>query len=63
VPPGIYFITPRGELQGRIPIGEDVLTNLAFGGGDGRTLYITAGKSLLTTRVSVPGQVAWPRWQ
>lgn len=62
VPPGIYLLTPEGELKGRIPICEDVLTNLAFGGRDGRTLYITAGKTLFTTRVAVPGQVAWPKW-
>lgn len=63
VPPGIYVMTPRGELLGRIPIPEDVLTNLAFGGLDGKTLYITAGKTLFTTRVEVPGQVAWPKWK
>lgn len=62
VPPGIYIATPAGELLGRIPILEDVLTNLAFGGADGRTLYITAGKTLFTTRVAVPGQVAYPKW-
>jgi gluconolactonase len=62
VPPGIYIISPKGDLLGRIPIEEDVLTNLAFGGKDGRTIYITAGKTLFTTRVAVPGQVAWPRW-
>jgi sugar lactone lactonase YvrE len=39
-----------------------VITNLAFGGKDGRTLYITAGKTLFTTRVAVSGQVAWPKW-
>ena len=63
VPPGIYIISPDGQLVGRIAIVEDVLTNLAFGGADGRTLYITAGKTLFTTRVAVPGQVAWPKWQ
>ena len=63
VPPGIYVITPEGKLKHRIPILEDVLTNLAFGGPDGRTLYITAGKTLFTTRVAVPGQVAFPRWE
>lgn len=62
VPPGIYIITPEGQLKDRIPIEEDVLTNLAFGGPDGRTLYITAGKTLFTTRVAVPGQVAWPKF-
>ena len=63
VPPGIYMITPEGRLQGRIPIYEDLITNLAFGGSDGRTLYITAGKSVYTTRVGVAGQVAYPKWQ
>ncbi len=62
VSPGIYKMTPAGELLGRIPVQEDVLTNLAFGGADGRTLFITAGKSLFGTRVATPGQVAWPRW-
>jgi gluconolactonase len=62
VPPGIYIISPVGTLLGRIPIYEDVLTNLAFGGPDGRTVYITAGKTLIKSRVDVPGQVAYPRW-
>ena len=55
--------SPDGRLLGRIPIYEDVLTNLAFGGSDGRTIYITAGKTVIKTRVDVPGQVAYPRWQ
>ncbi len=63
VPPGVYVLTPSGELKGRIPIGEDVITNLAFGGRDGRTLYVTAGKTIFRTRVGVPGQVAYPKWQ
>lgn len=63
VPPGIYVISSDGKLQGRIPIYEDLLTNLAFGGPDGRTLYITAGKTLFTTRVATPGQVAFPAWR
>ncbi len=63
VPPGIYVLSPEGTLLGRIPVVEDVLTNLAFGGPDGRTIYITAGKSIYTTRVATPGQVAWPKWK
>jgi len=55
VPPGIWVVTPSGELKGRIPIVEDVLTNITFGGDDLQTLYITAGKTLFTTRVTVPG--------
>jgi gluconolactonase len=56
VPPGIYVLSPQGELLSRIPIFEDLVTNLAFGGPDGRTLYITAGKTLYTTRVAARGQ-------
>ena len=62
VPPAVYIMTPEGRLLGRIPVYEDLITNLAFGGRDGRTLYITAGKTVFTTRVPVPGQVAYPSW-
>lgn len=63
VPPGVYVITPEGKLLGRIPIPEDVITNCAFGGPDGKTLYITAGKTLYQTRVGTPGQVVFPKWR
>lgn len=62
VPPGVYVLSPVGKLLGRIAISEDAITNLAFGGRDGRTLYVTAGKTIFTTRVAVAGQVAYPRW-
>ena len=62
VPPGIYVINPNGDLLGRLPVPEDVLTNLAFGGPDGKTLYIPAGKTLFTARTSLPGQVSYPKW-
>ncbi len=57
VPPGIWIITPSGDVQGRIPIPEDVLTNVTFGGDDLKTLFVTAGKTLYTVRLSVPGFV------
>lgn len=55
VPPGIWMISPAGELLGRIPVMEDVLTNVTFGGDDLRTLYIAAGKTVFTQRVTRPG--------
>ena len=62
VPPGVYIVRPSGELVGRIPIPEDVITNIAFGGRDGRTIYVTAGRNVYTARVKIPGQVAYPQW-
>jgi gluconolactonase len=61
VPAGVYVISPKGELLGRIPVAEDVITNLAFGGDDKRTLYITAGKTLLKIRTAVPGYSLYPK--
>ncbi len=55
VPPGIWIIRPDGKLLGRLPIPEDVLTNVTFGGDDLRTLYVTAGRTLYETRTTIPG--------
>ena len=60
VPAGIYVIRPDGKLLGRIPIPEDLVTNLTFGGKDKRTLYVTAGKSLFKTRIDVSGWSVYP---
>jgi gluconolactonase len=60
VPPGVYVITPEGKLLGRVAIPEDVITNLAFGGPDRKTLYVTAGKTLYKFPVEVPGYALWP---
>ena len=61
VPPGIWVVKPSGQVLGRIPVPEDVLTNVTFGGEDLRTLYVTAGKTLYTSRVPVPGFVVHRR--
>ena len=61
VPTGIYVVTASGQMLGRIPVPEDVVTNLAFGGPDLKTLYIVAGKSLFSIRVNVAGHVVYPR--
>lgn len=55
VPPGVYVLTPEGKLLGRIPIPEDLITNLTFGGQDRKTLYVTAGKTLYRVPVNVAG--------
>jgi gluconolactonase len=61
VPTGVYVIDPAGKLLGRIPVPEDSITNLAFGGPDLKTLYIVAGKSLFAIRVTVAGHVVYPK--
>ncbi|MEM7236174.1 MAG: SMP-30/gluconolactonase/LRE family protein [Planctomycetota bacterium] len=61
-PPGIYVVSSSGELLGRVSIPEDVITNLAFGGSDGRTIFVTAGKTLYQFQAPIPGQVSHPRW-
>ena len=61
VPTGVYVISPKGELLGRIPIPEDVITNLAFGGPDKKTLYVTAGKTIFKIPTAVSGYSLWPQ--
>jgi gluconolactonase len=61
VPPGIYVLTSAGKLAGRIPIPEDVITNVTFGGDDLKTLYVTAGKTLYSIAVTIPGYVVHRR--
>src|SRR5262249_22195546 len=60
VPAGVYVISPAGKLLGRIPIPEDVITNLAFGGPERKTLYVTAGKTLYRFPVNVSGHAVYP---
>ncbi|MDE2965159.1 MAG: SMP-30/gluconolactonase/LRE family protein [Acidobacteriota bacterium] len=60
-PAGIYVISPQGRLLDRIPIPEDVVTNMTFGGGDKKTLYVTAGKSLFKIGINVPGYSPFPQ--
>src|SRR5262245_5666112 len=60
VPAGVYVISPEGKLLGRIPIHEDVTTNLAFGGPGRSTLYVTSGKAIFKIPLAVAGQVLEP---
>ncbi len=57
---GIYVFSMSGEQIDFIPVPVDLVTNVAFGDPDLKTLYITAGPSLLRIRRSVAGHVLWP---
>lgn len=54
-PPGVHVISPGGELLNYLETPEDTITNCTFGGDDLRTLYITAGRQLLSARSRIPG--------
>jgi gluconolactonase len=58
---GVYVFSPAGELLEFIPIPRDETTNCAFGGDDLKTLFVTAGGSLWSIRVTTPGKPVWPR--
>ena len=51
---GIQVFSPDGKLVHRIPVPESP-ANLAFGGDDGKTLFITARNSLYCIRTAIPG--------
>src|SRR6185369_9643094 len=59
-PPGVYVIAPEGKLLGFIPIPENLITNLAWGGNDRKTLYVTAGKTLYQITTQVAGYALYP---
>jgi len=54
-PAGVYVLSPGGDLLALVPIPKDETTNVAFGGEDLRTLFITAGGTLWSIRVTQPG--------
>jgi sugar lactone lactonase YvrE len=51
---GIWIFSPTGQLLGKIFVPE-VVTNLAWGDRDYKTLYITAGNSLYRIRLKIAG--------
>lgn len=52
---GVHIFSPDGELVEHIPIPEDTITNVAFGGDDLQTLYITAGEVLFRVHMDITG--------
>lgn len=53
-PGGIHIFAPDGRELGRIDAGT-AISNCAFGGADGKTLFMTAGGSILRVRTRVKG--------
>jgi gluconolactonase len=53
---GVYVLSPKGELLSFIAVPVDEVTNVAFGGADWKTLFITAGGTLWSIRVETPGR-------
>ena len=59
---GIYVFSPDGQLLEFIPIPRDETTNCAFGGDDLKTLYVTAGGTLWSIRVTTPSPLVFPKF-
>jgi gluconolactonase len=53
----VLVVNPKGELIERIPVGGNFPTNVAFGGPDRKTLYVTEVEtgSVYLFRVDYPG--------
>lgn len=58
-PGGVWVLSPAGEKLGRINVANP--SNVAFGGLDARTLFITAGNDIYSVRLKTPGEVPGPR--
>ena len=53
-PGGVWIISPDGKHLGTI-LNSEQPANLAFGGPDGKTLYLTARTGLYRIRLNTPG--------
>ncbi len=53
-PNGVWIISPEGKHIGTIRVPE-IVSNVAWGDADGKTLYITASTSVFRIRLSVAG--------
>jgi gluconolactonase len=56
---GVYVFSPQGKLLEVIPTPEGP-ANVEFGGEDGKTLYICAGRSLYRIKTTMTGFRLWP---
>lgn len=54
-PGGVWILSPEGKHLGTIVMPERV-SNVAWGGSDRKTLYITASKSIYRIDLKIPGE-------
>jgi gluconolactonase len=52
---GVHVFSPAGKLVEHIPIPLDIITNVAFGGPDLKTLYVTSGTTLYKVSNKIAG--------
>ncbi|MGE5618282.1 MAG: SMP-30/gluconolactonase/LRE family protein [Sphingomonadaceae bacterium] len=53
-PAGIHVVSPQGKLLGRLRV-PGVVTNMAWGDSDWRTMFITTHTTVYRVRLSIPG--------
>ena len=51
----IYVLSPECELVKQIPIPQDTMTNVGFGGPDMKTMYVTSGNSVFRLSTEIAG--------
>ena len=54
-PGGIRIVTPEGKVLGQIKTPDKAQSNIAFGGEDWRTVYITASTNVYRLKAAIPG--------
>jgi len=59
-PGGLWVLSPEGQHLGTVK-GPEHAHNLAWGGRDGRTLYLAAQTSIYRIRLNIPGAGALPK--
>jgi gluconolactonase len=52
---GCYILSPAGRLLAFVPTAPDEACNCAFGGADGKTLFMTSGNHLWSVPVTTAG--------
>ena len=54
-PGGIRIVTPQGKVLGQIKTPDKAQSNIAFGGPDWSTVYITASGNVYRLKIAIPG--------